>query len=104
MINTDHKHLARAAFSLMVMDIGIKFSVSFNQNGMLREKLSGGKFRDLCYSKDYRSEQAHSLQREQPRQKTLLPPRSNGKPEAVTAVYKLLMMGKSMPEKMLSCI
>ena len=69
MINTDHKQLAKAAFSLMVMDIGIKFSVSFNQNDMLREKLSGGKFRDLCYSKDYRWEQAHSLQREQPRQK-----------------------------------
>ena len=29
---------------------------------------------------------------------TLLPPRSNGKPEAPTAVYKLLMMGKRMPE------
>jgi len=29
---------------------------------------------------------------------TLLPPRSNGKPEASTAVYKLLMMGKRMPE------
>ena len=27
----------------------------------------------------------------------LLPPRSNGKPEATTAVYKLLMMGKRMP-------
>jgi hypothetical protein len=29
---------------------------------------------------------------------TKLPPRSNGKPEAATAVYKLLMMGKRMPE------
>jgi len=29
---------------------------------------------------------------------TLLPPRSNGKPEAATAVYKLLMMGKRIPE------
>ena len=29
---------------------------------------------------------------------TQLPPRSNGKPEAATAVYKLLMMGKRMPE------
>jgi hypothetical protein len=29
---------------------------------------------------------------------TLLPPRSNGKPEAATAVYKLLMMGMRMPE------
>jgi len=28
----------------------------------------------------------------------LLPPHSNGKPEAATAVYKLLMMGKRMPE------
>ena len=28
----------------------------------------------------------------------LLPPRSNGKPEVATAVYKLLMMGKRMPE------
>jgi hypothetical protein len=28
----------------------------------------------------------------------MLPPRSNGKPEAATAVYKLLMMGKRMPE------
>jgi hypothetical protein len=27
---------------------------------------------------------------------TLLPPRSNGKPEVATAVYKLLMMGKRM--------
>jgi len=29
---------------------------------------------------------------------TLQPPRSNGKPEAVTAVDKLLMMGMRMPE------
>ena len=29
---------------------------------------------------------------------TLLPPRSNGKPEAATAVDKLLMMGMRMPE------
>jgi len=28
----------------------------------------------------------------------LLPPRSNGKPEAATAVDKLLMMGMRMPE------
>jgi hypothetical protein len=27
-----------------------------------------------------------------------LPPRSNGKPEAATAVYKLLMMGMKMSE------
>ena len=30
--------------------------------------------------------------------KTLLPPRSNGKPEATTAVDKLLMMDMRMPE------
>jgi len=30
--------------------------------------------------------------------KTLQPPRSNGKPEAATAVNKLLMMGMRMPE------
>ena len=35
---------------------------------------------------------------DRPRPTTLLPPRSNGKPEAATAVYKLLMMGKRMPE------
>ena len=29
---------------------------------------------------------------------TLLPPRSNGKPEAATAVVELLMMGMRMPE------
>jgi hypothetical protein len=33
-----------------------------------------------------------------PRPTTLLPPRSNGKPEATPAVYKLLIMGKRMPE------
>jgi len=33
-----------------------------------------------------------------PRPTTLLPPRSSGKPEAATAVYKLLMMGMRMPE------
>jgi len=33
-----------------------------------------------------------------PRPTTLLPPRSNGKPEAATAVDKLLMMGMKMPE------
>jgi hypothetical protein len=33
-----------------------------------------------------------------PRPTTLLPPRSNGKPEAATAVGKLLMMGMRMPE------
>ena len=33
-----------------------------------------------------------------PRPTTLLPPRSNGKPEAATAVDKLLMMGMRMPE------
>jgi hypothetical protein len=35
---------------------------------------------------------------DRPRPTTLLPPRSNGKPDEVTAVYKLLMMGKRMPE------
>jgi len=35
---------------------------------------------------------------ERPRPMTLLPPRSNGKPEAASAVYGLLMMGMRMPE------
>jgi len=35
---------------------------------------------------------------DRPRPTTLLPPRSNGQPEAATAVYKLLMMGKRMPK------
>jgi hypothetical protein len=35
---------------------------------------------------------------DQPRPTTLLPQRSNGKPEAATAVDKLLMMGMRMPE------
>jgi hypothetical protein len=35
---------------------------------------------------------------DRPRPTTPLPPRSNGKPEAGTAVYKLLMMGMKMPE------
>ena len=33
---------------------------------------------------------------DRPRPTTLLPPRSNGKPEAATAVDKLLMMGMRM--------
>jgi hypothetical protein len=33
-----------------------------------------------------------------PRPAALLPPRSNGKPEAATAIDKLLMMGMRMPE------
>jgi hypothetical protein len=33
-----------------------------------------------------------------PRSTTLLPPHSNGKPEAATAVDKLLMMGRKIPE------
>jgi hypothetical protein len=37
-------------------------------------------------------------QPDRPRPTTLLPPRSNGKPEAATAVDKLLMMGIRMPE------
>jgi hypothetical protein len=36
--------------------------------------------------------------RDRPRSTALLPPRSNGKPQAATAVYKLLMMGKMMTE------
>jgi hypothetical protein len=39
-----------------------------------------------------------TAQADRPRPTTLLPPRSNGKPEAATAVYKLLMMGMRMPE------
>ena len=35
---------------------------------------------------------------DQPRPTTVPPPCSNGKPEAATAVYKLLMMGMRMPE------
>ena len=35
---------------------------------------------------------------DRPRPTALLPPCSNGKPEAATAVYKLLMMRKRMPE------
>jgi hypothetical protein len=37
-------------------------------------------------------------QQDRPRPTTLLPARSNGKPEAVTAVDRLLMMGTRMPE------
>jgi hypothetical protein len=39
-----------------------------------------------------------SPQPDRPRPTALLPPRSNGKPEAATAVDKLLMMGMRMPE------
>jgi hypothetical protein len=35
---------------------------------------------------------------DRPRPTTLLPPRSYGKPEAATAVDKLLMMGMRMPK------
>jgi hypothetical protein len=35
---------------------------------------------------------------DRPRPTTLLPPRTNGKPEAATAVDKLLLMGMRMPE------
>jgi len=35
---------------------------------------------------------------DRPRPTTLLPPRSNGKPEAAAAVVELLMMGMRMPE------
>jgi len=37
-------------------------------------------------------------QPDRPRPATLLPPRSNGKPEVATAVDKLLMMSMRMPE------
>jgi len=37
-------------------------------------------------------------QPDRPRPTTMLPPRSNGKPEAATAADKLLMMGKRIPE------
>jgi len=36
--------------------------------------------------------------RARPRPTALLPPHSNGKPEAATAVTELLMMGMRMPE------
>jgi hypothetical protein len=39
-----------------------------------------------------------SGQPDRPRSTTLLPPRSHGKPEAATAVYKLLMMGIKISE------
>jgi len=39
-----------------------------------------------------------SILPDRPRQTTLLPPRSNGIPEAATAVDKLLMMGMRIPE------
>jgi len=39
-----------------------------------------------------------SVRPDRPRPTTLLPPRSSGKPEADTAVDKLLMMGMRMPE------
>jgi hypothetical protein len=35
---------------------------------------------------------------DRPRPTALLPPRSNGKPEAATAVYELLMMGMRISE------
>jgi hypothetical protein len=37
-------------------------------------------------------------QLDRPRPTTLLPPRSNGKPEAATAVFELVMMDMRMPE------
>jgi len=46
-----------------------------------------------------RPQAAHLLSRPaRPRPTTLLPPRSNGKPEATTAVIELLMMGVRMSE------
>ena len=41
---------------------------------------------------------AQPVRSDRPRPTTLLPPRSNGKPEVATAVYKLLMVGMKMPE------
>ena len=41
---------------------------------------------------------------DRPRPTTLLPPRSNGKPEAATVVDGLLMMGHEDARNMLSCI
>ena len=41
---------------------------------------------------------------DRPRPTTLLPPRSTGKPEAATAVDKLLMKGHEDARNMLSCI
>jgi len=40
----------------------------------------------------------NTAQPDRTRPTTLLPPLSNAKPEAATAVYKLLMMGMRMPE------
>ena len=42
--------------------------------------------------------QGTKTQLDRSRPTALLPPRSNGKPEAATAVDKLLMMGMRMPE------
>jgi hypothetical protein len=39
-----------------------------------------------------------AVQPDRPRPTALLPPSSNGKPEAATAAVKLLMMGMRMPE------
>jgi hypothetical protein len=51
----------------------------------LKEKLALEEAMDLSWSA-------------RPRPTALLPPRSNGKPEAATAVIELLMMGMRMPE------
>jgi len=47
-----------------------------------------------CYIKNV----ADPPQPARPRPTALLSPRSNGKPEAATAVVELLMMGVKMPE------
>jgi hypothetical protein len=51
-----------------------------------------------CSSFIYNSTSLLSLLPDRPQPTTLLPPRSNGKPETATAVYKLLMMGLRTPE------
>ena len=53
---------------------------------------------DASISQIYCSSFKYSRRPARPRPTTLLPPRSNGKLEAATAVYKLLMMGTTMPE------
>jgi hypothetical protein len=50
-----------------------------------------------CFSGEHNTLLRATFCPDRPRPTTLLPPRSNGKTEA-TAVYKLLMMGKRMPE------
>ena len=51
------------------------------------------KYSSTCFGHPHAHHQV-----DRPRPTTLLPPRSNSKPEAATAVDKLLMMGMRMPE------